>query len=353
MTMATRPVMSASRYDNTAAANAGTVINLILLLAAGAFGCWLVGTRGLDIGTDTSTYAMFFHYLGGGAFQTRLEPGFVLVSYLLKRAGFDVIGYQIALFLLLLVIIAVTSRRYFDYLGATRGYLIFLCASLMLLYLSPMFVNGSINAVRQGLAALLVFAALLSFQQRKWWLFALYGAVASSLHLSSLLYLAFAPALFLSARTLRYVDAMAFVVYCTGLSLILVRAAIPALYQFVMTYAFDPEYRAGVRIDFAVFSIFWYALPLLLAPLVRSPYRERIKESTATYLVMLLPFFTIGWGSYSNRFLLPAWLATSLVLAAILCHSRIAPLRNPLLIWVGLIVACPVFYYYVTNVIVI
>jgi hypothetical protein len=353
MTMATRPVMSTSRYDNTAAANSGTVINMVLLLAAGVFGCWLVGTRGLDIGTDTSTYATFFHYLGGGTFQTRLEPGFVLFSYLLKQAGFDVIGYQIALFALLLVIIAVSSRRYFDYLDATRGYLIFLCASLMLLYLSPMFVNASINAVRQGLASLLVFAALLAFQQRKWWPFVLYGVVASSLHLSSLMYLAFAPLLFVRARVLRYAAALAFLMYCTGVSLILVRALVPPLYDFVMTYTFDPDYRAGVRIDFAVFSIFWYVLPLLLAPLVRSPYRERIKESTAVYLVMLLPFFAIGWGYFSNRYLLPAWLATSLILAAILCQSRIAPLRNPLLIWMGLIVACPVFYYYVTNVIVI
>ena len=70
----------------------------------------------------------------------------------------------------------------------------------MLLYVSPMFVNASINAVRQGLAALLVFTALLSFQQRKWWPFALYGALASSLHLSSLLYLVFAP-LLLRERT--------------------------------------------------------------------------------------------------------------------------------------------------------
>lgn len=344
--------MSASRYDNTAVANAGTVLSVVLLFAAGAFGCWLVGTRGLDIGTDTSTYATFFHYLGG-TFETRLEPGFVLFSYLLKRLGLDVIGYQIALFALLLVIIAVSSRRYFDYLGATRGYLTFLCASLMLLYLSPMFVNASINAVRQGLASLLVFAALLAFQQRKWWPFVLYGAVAGSLHLSSLMYLAFAPLLFVRARVLRYVAALAFLMYCTGVSMILVRALIPALYNFVMTYTFDPDYRAGVRIDFAVFSIFWYGLPLLLAPLVRSPYRERIKESTAVYLVMLLPFFAVGWGYFSNRYLLPAWLATSLILAAILCHSRIAPLRNPLLIWMGLIVACPVFYYYVTNVIVI
>lgn len=350
--MAARPVIPAVYPGNTAVANASIVLSVLLLAAAAAFGCWLIGTRGLDIGTDTSTYATFFNNLRG-PFVTRMEPGFVFVSYLFSRLGLGVPGYQAALFALLLLIVVVSSHRFFDYLGATRGYLTYLGAALMLLYVSPMFVNASINAVRQGLAALLVFAALLSFQQRKWWLFLLYGAVASSLHFSSVLYLACAPALFLSARLLRYVAALAFVVYCTGLSVILVRMAVPPLYQMVMTYTFDPDYKSGVRIDFAVFSIFWYALPLLLAPFVRSPYRDRIRESTAIYLVMLLPFFAVGWGYFSNRFLLPAWLAASMIMAAIVFQSRFTVLRNPLLLRLGLVVACGVFWYLVNNVIII
>jgi EpsG-like putative glucosyltransferase len=349
MTMAIRPVSSAPRYGNTATTNAGFVLSLLVLGAVATFGCWLVGTRGLDIGTDTGTYAAFFERLGQGLFETRLEPGFVFISYLLKRLGLGVTGYQTALFALLLLTVCLSTRRYFDYLGATRTYLTFLSASLMLLLVSPMFVNASINAVRQGLAALLVFAALLSFQQRKWGLFAVYGVIAASLHVSSLLYLAFAPALFVSARMLRYGAALAFLLYCTGLSLLLVQSLVPSLYTAVMTYTVNLDYRAGVRIDFAVFSLFWYALPLLLAPLVQPQFRERINDSTAVYLVMLLPFFAIGWGYYSNRYLLPAWLAASLIVAAILCHSRFGLLRNPLLIRMGLVASCGAFYFYVTR----
>ena len=353
MTMTARPVTPFPHYRTTTMANAGLVLSLLLLLAAAALGCWVVGTRGLDIGTDTSVYAGFFERLGQGPFETRLEPGFVFVSYLLNRMGLDITGYQAALFALLLLTACLSTRRYFDYLGATHGYLTFLSASLMLLYVSPMFVNASINAVRQGLAALLVFAALLSFQQRKWIPFALYGLVAASLHVSSLLYLAFAPALFMKARVLRYGAVLAFALYCTGLSLLLVQALLPQLYTVVMTYTVNPEYRSGVRIDFAVFSLFWYGLPLLLAPLVQPRFRERINDSTAVYLVMLLPFFAIGWGYYSNRYLLPPWLAASLIIAAILCHSRLAVLRNPLLVRMGLVASCGVFYFYVTRVILI
>lgn len=346
---ATMPLRPRRAFDATA----GAVLSLMLLLAVALFGCWLVGTRGPDVGTDTDAYAGFFESISQWPSQTRLEPGFVFVSYALKRLGLGVVGYQAALFGLLLCTVAVGARRYAKYLGDERGYLTFLSASLMLLLISPMFVNASINAIRQGLAALLVFTSLLSFYQRRWWKFALYGALAASLHLSSLLYLAFAPTLLLSARTLRFIAAASFLLYVSGASQALVRALLPSLYGMVMEYTVNAYYRSGVRIDFAVFSIFWYALPHLLAPLVRSPYRERIKDSTAIYLVMLLPFFAIGWGFFSNRYLLPGWLAVSIILAGIVCHSRIAMLRNPLMIRLGLIASCAVFYVYVINVIVI
>lgn len=334
---------------NATQASARWMLSVLLLLGVGLFGCWLVGTRGLDVGTDTSVYATFFQGIDNGPITTRLEPGFVFVTYLLSKAGLDVTGYQAALFALMLVIVWVSSREYFRYLGGTHGYWTLLSASLMLLFISPMFVNATINAIRQGLAAPLVFAALLSFQRRKWWRFALYGALSTSLHLSALLYLACAPVLLANTRVLRYVAVAAVLVYSSGLSMLLVRALLPELYVFVMQYSANPDYQSGTRIDFAVFSFFWYALPLLLLPLVRRPFAERISASTSVYLVMLLPFFAVGWGSYSNRYLLPAWLAVSLILAAVLWQNRSAVLRNPLLIRLGLIASCGVYYFYVTH----
>ncbi|MBU8978063.1 EpsG family protein [Lysobacter sp. MMG2] len=333
--------------------SAATTLSLLLLLAVAVFGIWLVGMRSPDIGTDTNTYAGFFENQNEQGVETRLEPGFVYLTYVLWKMGVGVAGYQTALFLLLLGTIVVSTRRYFDYLGDTRGYLTFLSAAVMLLYVSPMFVNASINAVRQGLAALLVFTSLLSFQQRRWGSFVLFGAIASSLHLSSLLYLVFAPVLLFGTRMQRVVAVTAFALYVSGLSIMLVRALLPTLYEVVMSYTANSYYRSGVRIDFAVFSIFWYLLPHMLSPLVRAEYRERIKDSTAVYLVMMLPFFGIGWGFFSNRYLLPAWLSVSLILAAMLVHSRIPLLRHPLLVRFGLLISCAAFYYYVTHEIVI
>lgn len=329
------------------------MLGILLLLAVAVFGCWLVGFRSPDIGTDTNTYAGFFEGQNDYGVETRLEPGFVYLTYALWKLGVGITGYQTALFALLLGTVVVSTRRYFDFLGDKRGYLTFLGAAMMMLFVSPMFVNASINGVRQGLSALLVFTSLLSFQQHRWGRFALYGAIAASLHLSSLLYLVFAPVLLFGTRMQRVMAALAFLMYVTGVSMALVRALIPPLYELVMTYTATTRFDPGVRIDFAVFSIFWYALPYVLSPLVRADYRKKIQESAAVYLVMLLPFFAVGWGYFSNRYLLPAWLSASLIVAAMLFHSRIPLVRHPLILRMGLILSCVVFYFYVTNNIVI
>lgn len=339
--------------------NAGEVqakrwLGLLLILVVALFGCWLVGSRSIETGSDTETYANFFDSLSGGLPETRLEPGFVYLSYVLHKLGLNLFGYQMALFACLLLGVGVATRYYRRYLntpanGITVSWQTLYCASLMLLFISPMFTNAAINALRQGLAAPLVFAALLAFHQRRWGGFLLWGAVATSLHLSSVMYLLCAPALLLSTGWLRVVAVLSFGLYVSGGSMMLVRAASPAFYDLVMEYTANSLYRSGVRVDFAVFTAFWYLLVQLLAPLVQAPMRQRVLDSASVYLVMVLPFFMIGWGFFSNRYLLPGWLAVSMILAAVLCHARIAPLRNPLVLRCGLLASCLVLYVLVSR----
>lgn len=347
-------ISDAPYYDgDSSAANARMVLSLLLIFSACLIADSVVALRPLTVGTDTRIYAGVFLSMRDAFVETRFEPIFALVTRLLSATGMSIAGYQASLFGISLLTAAMAARRYFHYLGGTRGYLTFLIAGLMFLFLSPMFVNGSINAVRQGLASLLVFAALLSFHHRQWRSFVVYGVLASGFHYSSLLYLAFAPLLLFNMRVQRVVAVAAFVAYCSGLTMIMVRAFVPSLYNAVMAYVAGSDYRAGVRIDFAVFAMFWYFLPYLLSRMVREPFSTRIKQSMAVYSVMLLPFFTVGWGNFSNRYLLGPWEAASLIVAAIFCFSRFPPLRHPLLLAGGLLVASGVFCYYVTYQVII
>ncbi|WP_158544977.1 EpsG family protein [Dyella monticola] len=329
--------------------NARVILSIMLVLAVCLFVDILVGTRSIDVGTDTYVYAEVFHEFRGGPVETRFEPGFLIITKLVSMLGFSVQAYQCILFGLLLVFAVIAARHFFEYLGSTQGYLTYLTAGLMFLLLSPMFVNASINAVRQGLSSLPVFIALLAFHQRQWRTFFIYGVIGACFHYSALLYMAFAPLLLLNIKLLRVAAIVGFVAYCTGLTMTVVRAAVPYIYNQVMDYSLISQYKSGVRIDFAVFSIFWYLLPFVLSGMVRKPYATRLKDSTAVYLVMLLPFFTLGWGNFSNRYLLSAYMAVSFMVAAVFFHSRLSVLRNPILLRGGLLVSCAVFYYYVAN----
>src|SRR3569623_838992 len=64
-------------------------------------------------------------------------------------------------------------------------------------------------------------------------------------------YLIFAPVLLLNSKQLRVAGILAFLAYCSGVSLVLVRALVPAVYTMVMAYDASASYTAGVRLDFA------------------------------------------------------------------------------------------------------
>lgn len=326
---------------------------LMLVVAMCVVSSIVVGTRSIDTGTDTRNYAYFFSSIGHGSLDTRLEPGFVFFSSAIRWLGGNVVAYQTALFAAMLMTVLVATRQYFSFLGEGRGYLTFLLASLALLLLSPMFVNGSINAIRQGLASLLVFASLLAFHQRRWWVFMACGALASSLHYSSLMFLAVAPSLLLNPRLCHLLVLSALTIYSAGLSSTLVMAMSPSLHAMVMDYSAGSEYRAGTRLDFVVFSSFWYLAPYLLAPLLRQGVSRRIKDGMAVYGIMLLPFFFFGFGNFSNRYLLPAWLAASIFMASIVVGIKAPRSVVVTAVWLLSIFSLIAFKYYVDNVIVI
>lgn len=330
-----------------AAANAWLVLGGAVLVLAGLVALCTVAWRAPWQGTDTPIYAAWYLSLRSGVVVTRFEPLFVLVSRMASAAGLGVQAWQGLLFLLLAAGGAAAARAYARELGSSAARL--LPAATMFLLLSPVFVNAAINATRQGLAAFPIIAALLAFQGRRWVAFVVMSAVAAGFHYSALLYVALAPVLLLRPRWLQLVAALAFAAYATGLTLVAVRTLSPAAYTVVMAYGPYAVYRSGVRLDFAVFSLFWYGLPMVVARAVREPWAGRIVDLQGVYLVLVLPFLLVGWGNYSNRFLLPAWLFASLVVAALCVHSRLPLLRHPVVIGLGLLMSGGVFAFYVSQ----
>lgn len=350
LTAEARASVGARRYPH-----AQTALTLVIILVACLYTTWLVAVRPLDTGTDTRVYAGIFEAMRAGLPETRLEFGFIYLTYALYNLGLSVTAYQGALFVALLGSVMVAVGAYHARFADACRLSTYLAASLMLLFVSPMFMQGAINAIRQGISAPLLLAAMLQFQRRKWFAFALLGFLATSFHLSSGLYLAFAPLLLFRRNTQIAVGLLAFFAYVSGLSRLLVQVALPSLYEFVMEYtANDAAFtKIGVRPDFAVFSVFWYVLAWLALPMVSQRFRDAVRDGAAIYLVLLLPFFAVGWGYYSNRYLLPGWWTASLLLAAVLCCNRMPLLRSPLTLGVGLLASCGLFAYFINNNIVV
>lgn len=323
------------------------VLGAAAMVAACSIALYSVALRDLDQGTDTHVYAGWYLSLRGGEPATRFEPLFVGVSRLASALGLGVLAWQGLMFALLLAGAALATRAYARLIGVRPRHLAPLAMALLLL--SPVLVNAAINATRQGLAAFPVIVALVAFQQRRWLAFVVAGAVATGMHYSSLLYLVLAPVLLLPPRALRLVCVAAFACYACGLTMAAVRVASPALYAAVMAYGPNAVYRSGVRLDFAVFSFAWFALPLMLARTVRQPQASGIVRAQGIYLVLLLPFLLVGWGNYSNRYLLPAWLFASIVVAAVCVESRLPPLRHPLTAGALLLLAGGVFALFVAH----
>ncbi len=310
----------------------------------------LVATRDHDIGKDTPAYAAFFQSIDRGQeANARIEPGFVFVTQAAAILDLGVAGYQGLLFGLLLGTCLLATRVFWEYLGRRRDYHIFLAASLALLLGSPAFVNAAVNAIRQGLASLLVFAALVLVFRGRWAKALLVGMLAASFHYSSVLYFLFTPVLLLSQRAQILVAVFAFSFYVTGLSEITIRSISPEIYFLVMDYQASAEYRSGSRLDFALFSMFWFALPFFVGRVLNQGVNVRIQESMRIYLVMLLPFFAVGFGNFSNRFLLPAWMSMSIILASMICDTRILQLRNAWTVYLSLFVGAGAFVYFVQH----
>ncbi len=345
-------VSSGYDYNNSLIAfgKSINIASIAFISVACLFCCSFVAMRSYNIGTDTQAYANFFLDIDKYGFaDTRLEPGYVLFAHIVSSLGFSIIGMQAITFLLLIITVIFSVREYWKYLGSMDSNLMFLVLSLSLFFVSPMFVNASINAIRQGLASLLIFTALLSFYRHSWFKYLVFAILSTGFHYSSVIYLVLAPILFLDQRKIQIIAILAFVFYCSGLSEVIIKTYFQFIYAQVMDYKYGSDYNAGARIDFAIFSVFWYVVPYIVTPLIRKGARDKIMATSSVYLVMLLPFFMIGFGNYSNRLLVPAWLSTSLLVAALIYNCRIILFRHPVYMWMGLCVSIIVFYYLMSN----
>jgi hypothetical protein len=199
-------------------------------------------------------------------------------------------------------------------------YILFLLVGIFL-FLSPFFFAAMVNVIRQGTAVFALFIAYLSLAYRfKFLAFFFASFIALGFHHSSAIALAFSPLLFFRQRILFWLVMGAACLYLTGASekivYLISHLSAVDVYGKIQNYGSNLEYKRGIRLDFTLFTL---AAGLGFTGLVKYTLGrdERLifNSLLKIYWVFVLPFFFLGFGGFSDRYLLAGWLFLSILMA--------------------------------------
>lgn len=292
---------------------------LVISVTCAAAATFLVATRDLDVGRDTHRYASFYYSLDARFLESRFEPGFLALSRALRTAGFSLQFYFGLLFVLLITLHLAATLHIARALKLNVSRQILSAVALGVLFAWPFFPSAAVNGIRQGLSAPLTLISIIFVYQRRWLAYAISTLLAISFHFTAVLFAPFA-LLVLNRHLPPLAVLLGSILYATGVSEDLVFLLSPKLHQIVIEYGSDADYQTGVRFDFLLFSLSLYLVFRLAHLLLPTPWRRSLQILANCYLVCLIPFLLLGWGAFSNRFLLPAWL-TSAVLPTFLLSA--------------------------------
>ena len=286
--------------------------------------CIATGFRSLVVGIDTQVYFSVYQNALEG---TDIAQDFEFL-YRLFLGVFASLQFGVEIFFTFLSFISIaflfftfcSLNRYFGKPAYDSSQLIF---GFLFLFYSVFFYAAQLNVVRQGISCFAVFFFYCCILNRSFsWLFFISAIFSVGFHSTGYLYILVPLGLLFPYRSVFFLVAALCVFYSLGWSEELVKYFSQIfnidIYQIIMAYGFGHEYRSGARLDFAAFSV---GLGLLLDLLGRvggariSSWRDRYFSVVKFYWLLLVPFFLVGFGNYSDRLLLNAWLFFSIVMS--------------------------------------
>ncbi|MBO8140916.1 MAG: EpsG family protein [Firmicutes bacterium] len=280
-----------------------------------------IGYRDRGIGTDYLGYYKYYEQArNGNLVADDSEPGYQALIFLgsLLRIPPELFFATVAFLQMWLTLwaIRVIMTSAFGK-GSRADTLTLISAAFLLIW--PFYWNSILNVLRQGLAIPLVLVGYTRLQERRFAKGLVALAAASSFHWSSV---AFAAVSLISIGFHRLTiwltmgSVAIYMIQISGNILQQIETSIGVpLYSMVMDYGAGATYRSGYRYDFLAFSM----IPLILSMMTGighfgRPYKQRLQQ---LYSTLLLPFLWFGFGNYSDRLLLPAWIAMPVVLVGL------------------------------------
>lgn len=304
----------------------------IYMLLVGAFFiiiAFVSGFRPVMVGTDTILYSELYQELLDGQEGTHTFE----FIYNLSAVFFSSFGVGQGLFFsfvsgLSLFFVYCSFFKFNVYFRNVCFDSDLFLYGFLLLLVSPVFLSAQVNVVRQGVACLALICFYSCILGRHFGLLLFSSAiVAFGFHSTSILFLIVGIGLLFSYSHVMILTFIIAIAYSLGISELLVRtfSALSGLdiYTRVIEYGAMENYKSGVRLDFTIFScVLGLFLDLLSRLLLSSKQRFLYQGCLKIYWLFLIPFFILGFGAFSDRFLFNAWLYSSVIMGIVLSQAH-------------------------------
>lgn len=314
-----------------------------------------------DFSIDTDSYISFFLSIASKDDLTvsneLIEPGFVVLTYLISRFTSDFHIYLSLLFFLFNSLLFVFWKSLVKYLRIDKSNY-FLLVLFGFTLSSNWYNNFSYNGLRQGLAAPLLYLSIVSLTNRKYFKSLFFLLVALSFHKSALLVFIFYPIVLFRVRYVLWIYFLLGFIYVFNISELLVKRISdqinPLIYASIAEYGGDDAMYVGFSLTFFLYS-FFFVLIIFSIYFFKGKFISRDKifhfyKLFKIYVVLIAPFFVFGFAGFSNRYAVYGWFFMPLFFTILLWDIKLVNAHKNIFLFFLLLFALYknlVFYFYV------
>lgn len=296
-----------------------TSLNVIFLFSLSLMAVLLAtGLRPNEVGSDTLGYLRYYERLVQQVLDTYIYDYFFEVcSRILAFFSLPPSCFLIGLAFINIINIGLIARVLSRYLENKVNFYRIASLSFAFLFISPFFFSAQTNVLRQGISTFFLFLYFLFLLDRaSFFSLVVTALLAQGFHHSFIFYFLFSPLVYLSYSTVTRFVLFLFVFYGSGLSQYCIHTFASEIYNKLVNYGVLSGYTTGIRYDFALFTLgSGFAFHLLSRYFLSGIALQKFRQILKIYWILTLPFFLVGFGAYSDRYLLPAWLYFSVLCA--------------------------------------
>lgn len=297
--------------------NIALIINYFIIILIILLLSFFIGTRDLNVGTDTLAYNNFFIYTNSNI-ETRIsEPFFLLLaktSYLFSddfKLFAIIVTFISCLFYFLFYYLILKK----DIISTNQKYYI-IYVSFIIMIISPFFWNSQLNVMRIGIAIPILFLGSYFLYLNKPVKALLFFISSILFHFSMILFLPFIFMVYLKEKKLVVIFVLLSILYISKLGEILFNilsnnlVSLEALQYYLNNATNERGYKNGVRLDFYIFTLFFFLLSY-----VNRKYSKSSNYLFKLYTVLSFPFLIIGFINFSDRIIMISWSLIPFIIA--------------------------------------